>query len=95
MRAISQEINLLADEVVQIALLCERALADSPSKINEINFHRLCRHDYSKFHLGSFIDLTPEYIASQPEFYIFRDGFDIIHENMMFQFYGPEREEQV
>lgn len=72
-----------------------RTLTDSPNRANERNFKQLSRHNYSKFHLGSFVDITDEFIKSQPELHLFQNKFDVIHENATFQFYGPEREEQI
>jgi hypothetical protein len=37
-----------------------RTLTDSPNRANEIEFNRLCRHNYSHFYRGCFADLTPE-----------------------------------
>ncbi|MFH8293008.1 hypothetical protein [Streptomyces sp. NPDC018059] len=68
-----------------------RTLSCSSSIHNKTSFDRLCSHDYSRFHQGSFVEVTPEYIASRPDLHCFRDGFDIMYENVTFQFYGPER----
>ncbi|MEU7650333.1 hypothetical protein [Streptomyces huasconensis] len=68
-----------------------RTLSCSSSIHNKTSFDRLCSHEHSKFHQGSFVEVTPEYIASRPDLYCFRDGFDVIYENVTFQFYGPER----
>jgi hypothetical protein len=70
-------------------------LTDSPNQPNKQNFYRLCSHEYSKFYLGSFIDVTPYLIASRPDFVYFQDGFDIIYENTTFQFYGRDRVAQI
>ncbi|MCC3770519.1 hypothetical protein [Streptomyces sp. UNOC14_S4] len=68
-----------------------RTLSCSSSIHNKTSFDRLCSHDCSRFHQGSFVEVTPEYIASRPDLHCFRDGFDVIYENVTFQFYGPER----
>jgi hypothetical protein len=72
-----------------------KTLSDSPNRHNEIDFYKFSRHNYSKFYLGSFVDITPEYLASQSDLHHFKDGFDFIFEQMAFQFYGPERKEQI
>jgi tRNA (cmo5U34)-methyltransferase len=72
-----------------------RTLSDSSSVHNRNNFDNLCNHDYSRFHHGSFIEVTPEYIASTPDLSCFRNGFNVIYENVTFQFYGPEREDLI
>jgi tRNA (cmo5U34)-methyltransferase len=72
-----------------------RTLTDSPSKVNERNFYAALRNDFSKFHLGPFVDISPELLATHPDWDYFRNGFDMIHESTTFQFYGPEREEQM
>ena len=72
-----------------------RTLTDSPNRANKRNFKQLSRHNYSQFHLGPFVDITPEFITSQPELHFFHNKFDLIHENATFQFYGSEREKQI
>jgi hypothetical protein len=71
-----------------------RTLTDSVDLVNQKDFYRLLNHDYSKFHLGPHIDITPEYISSEPELELFKDGFDIIHASMTFQFYHTYRDTQ-
>ncbi|MEM9540683.1 MAG: class I SAM-dependent methyltransferase [Cyanobacteria bacterium P01_E01_bin.42] len=70
-----------------------RTLSTSNSIYSKNNFYQLCNHNYSRFHHGSFIEITPEYITSHVDLDLFRDGFNIIYENATFQFYGPERED--
>ena len=72
-----------------------RTLSSSPSLNSKNNFYRLCNHEYSKFHHGSFINLTPEYITSQPDLSFLDNGFNIIYENATFQFYGSERDDLI
>jgi hypothetical protein len=72
-----------------------RTLTDSPNLTNEINFRQLVSHNYSEFHRGCFVEITPEYLASQTNLQQFADGFDVIHENATFQFFGSEREGQI
>ncbi|MTH95941.1 hypothetical protein [Roseibium sp. RKSG952] len=72
-----------------------RTLTDSPNPSNATNFHSLCSHNYSKFNLGLFADITPAYIASRPELSEFQNGFDFIHENTTFQFFSKKRKEYV
>ncbi|MBP0019993.1 MAG: class I SAM-dependent methyltransferase [Cyanobacteria bacterium SBLK] len=70
-----------------------RTLSTSNSVHSKNNFHQLCNHNYSKFHHGSFIEITPEYITSHTDLGFFRNGFNVIYENAAFQFYGSERED--
>ena len=72
-----------------------RTLTDSPSRMNEIAFYHLSRHNYSKFNFGPYIEITPELLASNQDFKLFNSGFDIIHTNLMFQFVSSEREKQI
>ncbi|NEO72683.1 hypothetical protein [Moorena sp. SIO3H5] len=72
-----------------------RTLSTSTSVNSKNNFYRLCNHDYSKFHHGSFINLTPEYITSQQDLSFLYNGFNIIYENVTFPFYGSEREDLI
>ena len=72
-----------------------RTLTDSPNLANRDNFHRLCQHDYSDIYLGSFADITPEYLASRTDRPYFKPGFDAIYENTTFQMYGSQRKEQI
>lgn len=72
-----------------------QTLTDSPTKSNEINFHKRCSHDYSSFYLGPFVDITLDFLASQPNLSPFQDGFDCVYESTAFQFYGPNRQEQI
>ena len=44
-----------------------RTITDNINLVNEEDFHRLLNHNFSKFHRGPHVDITPEYIASQPE----------------------------
>jgi len=72
-----------------------RTLTDAPVRINEKAFYQSLRHDYSKFHLGPYVDTTPELLESNPDLIIFKDGFDVIHTGMMFQFVSSDREKQI
>ena len=72
-----------------------RTLSTSNSIYNKENFHRLCNHDYSRFHHGCFADITPEYLTSQPNLAFFEQGFNFIYENVTFPFYGTEREDVI
>ena len=69
-------------------------LTDSPNPANQVEFRRLLNHPYSFFHLGPFVDITPEYLANRAD-PMFRDGFDVIWENTTFQMYGNNRFEQI
>ncbi len=71
-----------------------RNLTDSVDLVNQEDFYRLLNHNYTQFHLGPHVDINPEFITSQPELEIFKDGFDIIHTSMTFQFYHPHRDTQ-
>lgn len=72
-----------------------RTLTNSPNIESQINFYQSCNPEYSKFYLGSFVDITPEYIASQPDLEIYKDGFDFIHASITFQVYSSNRVEQI
>ncbi|NET57651.1 MAG: class I SAM-dependent methyltransferase [Symploca sp. SIO2E6] len=72
-----------------------RTLTDSPNTANVENFHRLCQHGYSDIYIGSFVDITPEYISVRNDRPYFKEGFDIIYENTTFQMYNPNRKEQI
>ena len=72
-----------------------RTLSNSPTKLNEYHFERLTRYNYSNFHVGSFEDITSDYIASQANLHLFKNGFDFIYEKAAFQFYGRDRVNQV
>ncbi|MEM8637909.1 MAG: hypothetical protein AAGG51_03690 [Cyanobacteria bacterium P01_G01_bin.54] len=72
-----------------------RTLTDSPNLANRENFYRLCQHHYSELYLGSFADITPEYLASRADRPYFQSGFDAIFENTTFQMYGPQRKNQI
>lgn len=72
-----------------------RTLTNSPHVESQDNFHQTCNPDYSKFYLGSFVDITPEYLTSQPDLALYQDGFDFIHVSVTFQMYGPNRDEQI
>ena len=69
-------------------------LTDSPNPANQAEFHRLLNHPYSFFHLGPFVDITPDYLAKRAD-PMFREGFDVIWENTTFQMYGNNRYEQI
>ncbi len=56
---------------------------------------RLARHNYSKFHLGSFEDISLDYFTSQSDLRVFQNGFDFIYERAAFQFYGIDRVSQI
>lgn len=71
-----------------------RTLTDSPNESNRLEFYKLLSHNYSCFHKGPFVDITPEYL-SQAYDGVFKDGFDVIWENTTFQMYGDNREEQI
>ncbi|NEO37320.1 MAG: hypothetical protein F6J90_13700 [Moorea sp. SIOASIH] len=72
-----------------------RTLTDSPDLANKEDFYRLLKHNYSKLYHGSFVDITPEYLASEPELEWFKDGFDIVHMWMTLQFYCSDRDTQI
>jgi hypothetical protein len=72
-----------------------RTLTNSPTSLNEYHFNRLSRHNFSKFHVGSFMDITFDYLASQPDLQIFQNGFDFIYERAAFQFYSSDRISQI
>lgn len=68
-------------------------LSDSPNSSNMQDFERLKRHNFSFFHLGPFVDITPGFLhLNYPQFV---DGFDVIWENTTFQMYGPDRVRQI
>ncbi len=71
-----------------------KTLTDSPNESNRLEFNRLLTHNYSYFHKGPFVDITPQYL-SQAYGHIFKGGFDIIWENTTFQMYGNNRDEQI
>ncbi|NEQ83151.1 MAG: hypothetical protein F6K26_23935 [Moorea sp. SIO2I5] len=71
-----------------------RTITDNINLVNYEDFHRLLNHNFSKFHSGPHVDITPEYIASQPELRLFIGGFDIIHSSMTYQFFHPHRDTQ-
>lgn len=72
-----------------------RTLTNSPSPAVEAQFNQTCNPEYSKFYFGSFVDITPEFIDSQPEWEVYRGGFDFIHVSVTFQMYGSNRPEQI
>jgi SAM-dependent methyltransferase len=63
--------------------------------VNKKNFEELCRHPFSYFYLGYFCDITPQLIRTLPNSNVFADGFDVIYENVTFQFYDKDRLEQI
>ncbi|KPA16888.1 hypothetical protein MHK_002894 [Candidatus Magnetomorum sp. HK-1] len=72
-----------------------QTLTDGPVRDCEEAFYKFLRHNYSKFNFGPYVDTTPELLATTPNFIQFKNGFDVIHTNMMFQFVSPEREKQI
>lgn len=72
-----------------------RTFTDSPSLENKQSFYRSYNSNYSTFYHGCFCDVTPAFLASRPEFSIFKDGFDFIVSPIVFPFYGPNRMEQI
>lgn len=72
-----------------------RTLTNSPNIESQNNFYQSCNPEYSKFHLGSFVDITPEYLASQADLELYKDGFDLIHVSITFQVYSSNRTEQI
>ena len=68
-------------------------LTDSPNKANQDEFRKLCTHNFSTFHLGPFVDITPSYLRDN--YPHLSDGFDVIWENTTFQMYGNYRDEQI
>lgn len=72
-----------------------RTFTNSPNTEGKDNFYQNCNPEYSKFYLGSFVDITPDYLASQPDLKIYKDGFDFIHVSITFQVYGSNRTEQI
>lgn len=70
-------------------------LTNSPSERNKIYFQQSLKHPYSSFHLGHYCDLNADYLtrtSTKPDFH---QGFDFVHENNAFQFYGTDRKNQV
>ena len=72
-----------------------RTFTDNPSLENMQSFYRSYNPDYSTFYHGLFCDVTPAFLASRPEFSLFKDGFDFIISPIVFPFYGPNRLEQI
>lgn len=70
-------------------------LTDSPNEANRRQFESLNSHPYSFFHCGSFVDITPEFLAQDAPHAAFRDHFDVIWENTTFQMYGRDRTDQI
>lgn len=70
-------------------------LSDSPNYANLVEFQRQICHSNSYFHLGSWVDVTPYYLANEGHHPAFIGKFDIIWENTTFQMYGRNRAEQM
>jgi SAM-dependent methyltransferase len=68
-----------------------RTLSDSPNAPNEVSFRELVTSPHAAFYLGSFLDIDRDLLAGRVELAHLAGGFDVIHENITFQFYGPER----
>lgn len=71
-----------------------RTLTCNINLVNDEDFHRLLNHSFSQFHRGPHFDITPDYIASQPELELFIGGFDIIYSIVTYQFFHPYRDTQ-
>jgi len=69
-------------------------LTDSPNKANQKEFYRHLHHKNSFFHLGSFFDITPDYLVENAPVG-FKNKFDFIWENTTLQMYGNNRSEQI
>lgn len=72
-----------------------KTLTDSPNIANGENFHKLCQHNDSDIHIGPFVDITPDYLASRTDRPYLKHGFDVIYENTTFQMYNPDRKAQI
>ena len=72
-----------------------RTLTDSPNEANRMEFERLCTNEYSAFHKGPFVDITPEFLSTQHKYPYLGNKFDVIWENTTFQMYGSNRIEQI
>ncbi|MEM9219975.1 MAG: hypothetical protein AAGD25_37315 [Cyanobacteria bacterium P01_F01_bin.150] len=72
-----------------------RTLTDSPTIENMKSFSYSCNPDYSKFYHGIFCDITLEFLSLQPEFNLYKNGFDFIFIPIVFPFYGPDRITQI
>lgn len=71
-------------------------LSDSPNVGNMKAFADGSRHSHSRFHLGPFFDITPEYLRAMGDgIGGYEEGFDVIYENTTFQFYATNRVEQI
>jgi tRNA (cmo5U34)-methyltransferase len=69
------------------------SLTDSPNESNKREFERLCSHNFSFFHKGLFVDITPEFLIESVG--PFSNKFDVIYENTTFQMYGSDRDQQI
>ncbi len=72
-----------------------RTLTDTPNQANGVNFHKLCSHKFSQIYIGSFADITPDYLCSREDLFNFHNGFDVILEPLAFQMYGKNRMQQI
>lgn len=72
-----------------------RTFTNNPNIEGQNNFERFCNSEYSKFHLGSYIEITLEYLASRPDLELYREGFNCIYASITFQVYGSNRFEQI
>lgn len=72
-----------------------RTLTDSPNNANRTQFQNMLQHSYSFFHLGPFVDVTPEFLARYSPYPMFANKFDVIWENTTFQMYNSNRDEQI
>lgn len=63
----------------------------SPNVENQQEFWRRGAPPTSRFFLGPFFDVTPDRLASDPDMWAFRGGFDVIVEDTTFQMYCADR----
>lgn len=67
----------------------------SPTKENEQSFYSHGIPEHAKFFVGPFYKVDYSLFESNPKYYDFKDGFDVIVEDTTFQMYGKNRYEQI
>lgn len=72
-----------------------RTFTNSPNKGNAPWFERHADRSVSKYHTGSFLEVTRDLLDRRADLAEFRDGFDYVYETAAFQFYGQDRDNQI
>jgi len=72
-----------------------RTFSCSPTEENRISFFSHGIPEHAKFFVGPFCDVDYTLFNSNPEYYDFKNGFDVIVEDTTFQMYSNNRYEQI